>query len=97
MTEELISFLLDVAELKTTATEKIRNLVAENRDDVCNPDTFKQAAEDLLSSYMAYSAVCCCVISGGDMEKWNHRQSTNGLDPELILCALNCLIGGDQQ
>lgn len=96
MTDHL-TFRLKNEEIISAATEKTKSLVSRIRNDVSDPKTFKKAAEDLLTEYIAYSSVCCCVVSSGDMEKWEQMQETYGNDPEMILCALDNLAGSDSE
>lgn len=91
MTDHLM-FKIKTDEVAPVADEKIKKLIDEKRDDLLNPKTYKKAAEDLLSSYIAYSSVCCCVLATGDLDKWNHMQDVFGSNQESILRAFECLI-----
>lgn len=85
--------MLNGEDLRKSALKKAVNYTNAIRTRCHDKEVYTETVNDIVSSFIAYDAVCCFVVSGGNVDSWQGISAELLAEPEQILRALNYLVG----
>lgn len=69
MSEGMIQLIPDnlIIDAHNTAVRYLEHIQKQRRE----PEIYKKTISDIVSLYLAYDALCCCLVSDGNPDTWD--------------------------